>query len=60
MKSNQIFCDRCGVKLDEMNVFVDVEIEMNHKWKTMDLCKKCFDEMWDMIDGFCLSEKNTQ
>lgn len=60
MKSNQIFCDRCGGKLDEMIDYVDIEIEMNHKWKKMDLCKRCFGEMWDMIDGYCLSEKNNQ
>lgn len=57
MKSNQIFCDRCGSKLDEMLDYVDIEIEMNHKWKMMDLCKKCFNGMWDIIDGYCLPYK---
>lgn len=48
------FCDRCGAEIGEEN---DVERWVNY-WKvcgnwcksTRDLCKKCSDEMLDLLD----------
>ena len=53
MKEYKIYCDHCGKELDTMKDFDDTQIEMAHKWTTVDLCSECGDELWEVIDKFC-------
>ena len=53
MTETTIYCDHCKRKLDEMSDYVDVKIEVAHKWQKTDLCVDCFDRLWSMIDDFC-------
>lgn len=52
MKYMTIFCDHCGNPLKAKNDFEDIRVEMNHKFKNVDLCIKCFEELWNIIDDY--------
>lgn len=51
MKKTIVRCDHCGTILDEMHDYVGIELDFV-EWKTADLCKKCADELQDIIDKF--------
>lgn len=53
MKEHKIYCDHCGKELDTMKDFNDTQIEMAHKWATVDLCAECLDKLYNLICDFC-------
>lgn len=53
MKSNKVFCDHCGKELNEMKDYIDLSIDLNHIWRTHDLCADCLEKLKDIIDEFC-------
>ena len=53
MKENKIYCDHCGKEMDRMHDFEDTQIDMAHKWTTVDLCAECLDKLYDLVCNFC-------
>ena len=39
-----------------MHDYDDLQIEMGHKWFTVDLCTECFDELYVLVSGYCKKE----
>lgn len=53
MKENKVLCDHCGKKLNNMEDYIDVEIELGHIWRSHDLCSECIEGLKDVIDEYC-------
>ena len=56
MKSYKVLCDHCGKELNEMKDYVDLSIDLNHIWRTHDLCAECLEDLKDVIDRFCTNK----
>jgi hypothetical protein len=54
MTETKIYCDHCKRELDRMKDYIDIEIDMSHKWQKVDLCEDCYERLWSMIDDFCI------
>lgn len=53
MKENKIYCDHCKKEIDKMHDFDDLQIDMGHKWTTVDLCAECLDKLYGVVCEFC-------
>lgn len=60
MKVSKVFCDHCGMVLDEMHDYVDLHIEICHKEHNVDLCDECFEKLDKIIKGFCGNQKKIE
>lgn len=60
MRDNTIYCDHCGIALDNMVDYTDTHVDIAHLWLVADLCEKCLEELWTMIDEFCTKVEDKQ
>lgn len=54
------YCDHCGKVLDEMSDYTDVKVVAAHKYRSVDLCTKCLDQLFDTINAFCEQKEGVQ
>lgn len=45
-------CDHCGKRLDTMNDYEDIDIQMTDWFSGVDLCADCFDELEKLVTDF--------
>lgn len=53
MTIKKTFCDHCGKQIDSMTDYTEMGISCLKKYKQTDLCVKCFNMLWAMVDSFC-------
>lgn len=46
------YCDKCGIELVGNDSYDDIEIEVSHYLKQVDLCSKCFEKLTEHIENF--------
>ena len=53
----KVFCDHCGMVLDGIGDYADLQIEICHKKHDVDLCANCFEKLDYKIKEFCGHQK---
>lgn len=58
MNVNKWYCDHCGKELDNMNDYIDTEIDTPYDLLSTDLCQDCVKKLWEVIGEFCSTQEN--
>lgn len=53
MRNTVFTCDHCGKELDEMHDYTEMEIIDLAYYIETDLCKKCYEELSNIILEYC-------
>lgn len=52
MRKEVYTCDHCGKEIDSMNDYTEMEINNFDFFAEVDLCKKCYQEVSDIVKKF--------
>ena len=58
MKKRLCFCDHCGKEIDALSAFADVNIDNFIDHMKVDLCRKCFRELNDIVLQYVNTKKD--
>lgn len=58
MNVNKWYCDHCGKEIDNMNDYIDTEIDTPYNLLSTDLCQDCVKKLWEVIGEFCSVQKD--
>ena len=56
MIEQKIYCDHCGEELDNMQDYIDIELDLYSSWFNTDLCDECYQELSYKVKQFCKKE----
>lgn len=60
MTKIKIYCDKCGIELSQMQDYEDIDIEIAHYLKNVDLCASCFEKLTNVIEIFFNKESESK
>lgn len=60
MTKIKTYCDKCGKETVSMSDYEDMNIEINHYYKRVDLCASCFEKLTDIVEEFFNKESEKE